>query len=180
MRALDQLSRPARTAILLAATCLGLALLAYIAASLTGVLTPAINAWTYPLFMGLTGAVTVARGVLIRAERLAWTLMGTAMLSSTVGWATYSFVVQHLDPLPYPSVSDGFWLATYALNYAGLTVLLRTRLRSSSSGAWLDGVTGALGLGALSSVLLVPEIALATGGERRPSPQASPIRSPIC
>ena len=67
-------------------------------------------------------------------ERLAWWAMTVALLVNVVGNLVYSLVIAPMDPEPYPSVADVFYLACYLPLYVALVGLTRTRVRRRSSG----------------------------------------------
>ena len=82
--------------------------------------------------------------------------------SADILWTSY---FAGLDAPPYPSLSDALWLAFYPLSYAGVVLLLRSRVRSLPAGLWLDGVIAALGASALvAAVVLEPVLASAVEG----------------
>jgi two-component system cell cycle response regulator len=120
------------------------------------------------LYQGLlvvAAAVVGARAVLMRADRLAWALIAAALGFSAGADVLWTSVLQHLAEPPYPSMSDALWLAYYPLAYAGVLLLLRTRVRSLPQGLWLDGAIAALGAAALvAAAVLEPVLAGAVEG----------------
>lgn len=52
--------------------------------------------------------------------------------------------MQFLDPVPYPSVADIGYLLPYPLLLVAVVTLAYPQLRGLSSGAFLDGLLGAL------------------------------------
>ena len=55
----------------------------------------------------------LGRGVLVRAERLPWLLLGTALSLWTAGDLYYYFVLSERAEVPIPSIADAFYLAFY-------------------------------------------------------------------
>src|SRR5206468_2803573 len=55
---------------------------------------------------------------------------------------------------PYPSVADGFYLAFYPACYAGLMLLIRSRLSALPRSLWLDGGMATLASSALGAAVL--------------------------
>lgn len=157
------LTRRARRTLALAAAlgCLGFA--AYVVAVTSDLLGSQAAVWLNPAVLTLAGALVIARSVLVSGERVAWAAFGAAMLLIAAAWTLYTVVVQRADPIPYPSVSDVFWLSAYAINYVALALLMRSRLRSFAAALWLDGIIGLLAVGALGAAVLVPVIDAATG-----------------
>ncbi len=99
-----------------------------------------------------------------RADRLAWCAMAVAMVFGAVGNLVYSLVVARMDPEPFPSVADAFYLGYYLPLYVGLGAFLRTRVPRFHASMWLDGLIGALGAAALAiAVLLGPALEVTEG-----------------
>ena len=59
------------------------------------------------LLLASSGAC-LARGLLVRAERIPWLLLGTALLLWTAGDLYYLAFLSDLDEIPIPSHSDTF------------------------------------------------------------------------
>jgi diguanylate cyclase len=97
-------------------------------------------------------------------ERLAWWAMAVAQLLSVVGNLVYSLVIAPMDPEPYPSLADAFYLAYYLPLYVALVGLIRARVRRFHTSMWLDGLIGGLGATAVAVALLLgPALALTDG-----------------
>ena len=114
--------------------------------------------WLYSA-IGVSGALLVlARVALVRQERLAWTLIGLAVLS----WATADIIwwqaFSTADEIPYPSVADALYILFFPLVYAGLIVLLRARVRRFHASMWLDGIAAALIIAGVGGAVLLPPI----------------------
>ncbi|WNV77260.1 EAL domain-containing protein [Geodermatophilus sp. DSM 44513] len=107
------------------------------------------------------GTAIVCLGAARRSptERTAWVALSLALVLGTAGNLVYSLVVAGLDPEPFPSVADAFYLAYYLPLYVALLTLIRVRVPRFHPSMWLDGVIGALGGGAVAlSVLLSPAL----------------------
>jgi signal transduction histidine kinase/ActR/RegA family two-component response regulator len=104
------------------------------------------------------------RAVAVRRERLAWGLMACALFSWTAGEIYWDCVFGALNSPPIPSISDAFWLAFYPFAAASLVLLARSRLRNVSAAMWLDGVTGALGVSAVSAAVIFDTVLRNTRG----------------
>ncbi len=65
----------------------------------------------------------------MRAERLPWLLLGTALALWTTGDLYYYFFLSGAAEVPIPSVADPFYLAFYPVSYVALALLLRKRMR---------------------------------------------------
>ena len=108
----------------------------------------------------LIGAALIcgARAVLVREERIAWALIGGALLLWSAGDLYYSAVLAKLDEPPFPSVSDIGWLFFYPGYWVALVLLMRRRIREFHASLWLDGLVGALGMAACVAALVLPPI----------------------
>ena len=104
----------------------------------------------YSTTLALTGAVFCWwRAVVVRKERLAWSVMGAGSrldrggrtVDRGLGWGSQR---------PYPSIADALWLAWYPITFAVLLLLVRSRISSFRASLWLDGAIGALSVTALA------------------------------
>ena len=87
-----------------------------------------------------SAVLCVARGVLGRSERLAWTVIGVSLGLWATGNLYWQFALSDLAEAPYPSVADAFWLGFLPVCYVGVLLLARTRMPQLDSRLWLDGV----------------------------------------
>ena len=60
--------------------------------------------------------------------------------------------------MPIPSVADLGYLAFYPLAFCGIVSLMRSRIPAASRMVWVDGITAALAIGALSAALVVEAV----------------------
>jgi diguanylate cyclase (GGDEF)-like protein len=97
-------------------------------------------------------------------ERLPWVLMTVALACWTVGWATWVVFFEGSANPPYPSVSDGFWVAWGPLTYAAIVVLIGRERPDLPRRGWLDGLVAACALGAIAAQILLPLVGPASGG----------------
>ena len=108
--------------------------------------------------------VCLARGLLVRGERLPWLLLGTALALWTTGDLYYYFFLSGAAEVPIPSLADPFYLAFYPVSYVALALLLRTRMRGFRGRLWLDGVIGSLAVAALGAALVFEKVLSTTDG----------------
>jgi two-component system, cell cycle response regulator len=87
-------------------------------------------------------------------ERLAWALIGAGVLAWSLGEIYYTAVVWDDPDPPIPSPADAGYLLFPPLALAGALVLLRARARDLPRRLWVDGVTAALGVSALSAAIV--------------------------
>jgi diguanylate cyclase (GGDEF)-like protein len=113
-----------------------------------------IDGWVqHGVLLGATLLIG-ARAVLVRRERLGWSCVAIGIGLYAVGNVVYFAWVQFQDPLPFPSVADGAWLASYAFLYVGLVSLARPRVAVSPGTPWVDGIVGVLAFAAAGSLWL--------------------------
>jgi len=119
--------------------------------------------WIYTAIPFLAGISCVLRGGR-ENERLAWSLVGAGMLAWALGDAYYTFVLQNLKVVPFPSLADAGYLAFYPPVYVGLGLLVRSRVSGFGRSLWLDGVIGALTAAALATSLVFHAVWHSIGG----------------
>jgi two-component system cell cycle response regulator len=152
----------------LALGVLGLGLALYLVRTVAGVrvglAAGAADDWLYSAIELLATALIWWRVATSRADRGAWAaLAGFAMLWTVgdLGW-TLSLDGQ-ADP-PFPNWTDALYLAAYVLAYAGVVLLLRSRVRGIRTSVWLDGLIGGFALGAVcAAAFLEPVLGSAAG-----------------
>ena len=87
------------------------------------------------------------RAAAVRAERVAWTVMGAGLLSWTFGELCWTLAFNNYDTVPVPSVADAGYLLYYPAAFVTLVLLFRERVREFRSSHWLDGAIAALAVG---------------------------------
>ena len=121
------------------------------------------DAWIYDGLTAGCALVVVARVVVVRTERGAWSCVAAGLLANTCGDVTWSVLSATGDP-PFPNASDGLYLMLYPCLYLALVLLLRGRLRRFGISAWLDGLVTALALTAVVAAVAFDRITAGTGG----------------
>ena len=140
---------------------------AYAVEALLGIqggLDRVFDTWVYNGLLLASSAVCLARGLLVRAERVPWLLLGTALLLWTAGDLYYLAFLSDLDEIPIPSISDPFYLAFYPVSYVALALLLRARIDRFRGNLWLDGVIASLAVAALGAAVVFDKVISTTGG----------------
>jgi diguanylate cyclase (GGDEF)-like protein len=100
-------------------------------------------------------AVCLARVPFVRGpERLAWALIGGGVLAWSLGEIYYTAVLWTDPDPPIPSPADAGYLLFPPLMLAGAIALLRARARGIPRSVWVDGLTAALGVAALSAAIV--------------------------
>ena len=111
-----------------------------------------------------TSVACLLRGLCVRAERLAWLVLGVAMLSWSGGFIYWTlFIVRNPSP-PYPSPADVLWLAYYPAAYVALVLIIRSRIREFHRSLWLDGLISGLAVACVGAALVFGAILSSTGG----------------
>jgi two-component system, cell cycle response regulator len=129
--------------------------------------TPLVDLMYAALLLG-AGVLCLVRAIRGSEERGVWAAVGVGLTVWSFGdiwWiAFYADAVE----VPYPSVADFFWLASYPPMAYGLWRLISLRVgwRALGAAAWLDGVIAALGGSAVfAASLLAGPLAAAAKGE---------------
>ncbi|WP_310530305.1 ATP-binding protein [Nocardioides sp.] len=109
------------------------------------------SAWLFKL-VGLSVAVAIVLGVAWYRPRpiLPWVLFLVAQVLFVGG----DYVYYTFDP-SFPSVGDGFYIAYYPVQAAGLLLLIRSRTSESDWASALDALIITVGFGLLSWVFLI-------------------------
>lgn len=110
-----------------------------------------------------TGLVAL-RARHVEAERAAWRWLAASTFFFTLGNLLWGLFYLNLDEPPYPSWADGAWMLYYLPTYAGIALLIRSRLRDLPRAVGLDGLVSALGLAALVAGLVLGPILAETQG----------------
>jgi two-component system cell cycle response regulator len=106
----------------------------------------------------------LARGVLVRRERVPWLLLGGAVLAWTFGEIYYTAVLWSDNSPPIPSPADAGYLLFPVLALAGMLGLLRSRARVSLA-LLVDGITVALAVAALGAAIVFQTVLAHVSGE---------------
>ncbi|MGZ5375704.1 MAG: HD domain-containing phosphohydrolase [Solirubrobacterales bacterium] len=109
-------------------------------------------------------ALVVWRAIAVRAERAAWAMIALGMATTAFAEVYWFVALADLSAPPYPSLSDLGWLVTYAFWCIGLALLVKARVRRFRRITWLDGMIGALTIGAVGAAFILPTIFGAAGG----------------
>ena len=129
-----------------------------------GAVTAVFEDYLYNALLLCGAAFCLWRAAVITEERLAWSIMGAAIVAWTAGDILWT-VLWAKDPnAPYPSASDALWLAWYPMSSAALFLLVRSRIASFRASLWLDGAIGALCTVALAFAFAYGPIAEGTTG----------------
>lgn len=103
--------------------------------------------------MVLAVGLVAARVLSTSVERGAWVLMTLVLVCDLAADLTWTY----LD-LPFPSVADALWLASYVFLFGALILLGRDRLGRTGKAIWLDGIIVTLTLSSLGAALILPAV----------------------
>ncbi len=117
--------------------------------------------YNFLLFAG--AAFCLWRAIAIRDERLAWLIMGLAIVSWTAADIVWTTVYADDPNAPYPSVADALWIVWYPASLVTLVLLVRSRMRHARAGLWLDGVIGAVAAASVAAALAYGPIVHSAG-----------------
>ena len=98
-------------------------------------------------------------------DRAAWTLVGLGSLAWLLGDLYWSVILRDLEEQPFPSIADGLFLAFYPPVYLALILMLRTRIPRLRAHIWLDGLMGALAIGAVVTALVFAAVERTSEGD---------------
>jgi diguanylate cyclase (GGDEF)-like protein len=118
--------------------------------------------WVYDGLEVLAVAAVTARAVLIRTERLVWSLLAIGIGFWTLGDLSWNLVYGG-NP-PFPSLADVFYLGFYPPTYLALVLLVRHRVSKFNASIWFDGVTVALVTAAVGAAVLLEVVIHDTHG----------------
>jgi diguanylate cyclase (GGDEF)-like protein len=160
----------------------GALLVVYVAHGTLGLggdgLDDVVKLWLYHAALLACAGLCLARGLLVRPERAAWLLLGTAIALWTAGNVYFVVVLYGLDPVPLPSPSDALWLSIYPPAYAGIALLVSARFSGWRLSMSLDGVIAALAAGAVSAAIGVQAALGGVDGDAAVA--ATNLAYPIC
>lgn len=98
----------------------------------------------------LAVGLIAARLAMHRQDRLAWLLLAVATACWTAGDILYDSVVANMDPLPWPSIADAFYLVLYPCIFVALILLLWRRIGRAPPSVWIDALLVVLGVAAFA------------------------------
>src|SRR5579859_4257207 len=116
--------------------------------------------------LGLNASAAVVVGVVKNRpqRRLPWLFVAGALATFVTGDVVYDLLTNVLHQQnPFPSVADGFYLATYPLLVFGLVGMVRARSRVRDMGALLDALIVTSGCALLSWIYLIQPYVNADG-----------------
>jgi diguanylate cyclase (GGDEF)-like protein len=123
------------------------------------------DVWIANLGYACCTSLVVWRAIVKRRARAAWGAMALALLVFTCGSVLWTAWVQYFKPLPYPSLSDGFFLIFFPSAFVGIGLLVRESIPKTSRTIWVDGLIAGLGVAAIEATLVIGSIAKGNTGD---------------
>ncbi len=120
--------------------------------------------WIYDAVIVAAGLTCMVRAQSAGRERLAWLVIGGAILSWAAAEVYWTLRILDDPAPPYPSPADIGYLAFYPLAAAGVGLLIRARARELNWQLWMDAVIAALGTAALGAAFIFDYVAGQTSG----------------
>jgi diguanylate cyclase (GGDEF)-like protein len=123
------------------------------------------DVWVANLGYAGCAALMIWRAIAVRRARLAWAAMAGGLVVFTCGSVLWTALVQYFNPLPYPSVSDGFFLSFFGFAFLGIGLLVRQSIPKTARTIWVDGLIAGLGVAAIEATLVIGSIAKGNTGD---------------
>jgi diguanylate cyclase (GGDEF)-like protein/PAS domain S-box-containing protein len=108
--------------------------------------------------IGVSAAVMILAGVFVHkpTHRLPWVLFAIGQLFFVAGDViSYNYLKFFGTDLPYPAISDAFYLAVYPCLVAGILLIVRRRSAGRDRGGLIDSAMVAIGIGVVTWVFLI-------------------------
>ncbi len=121
------------------------------------------DTWAYNSLFGVAALLCLARAAFVAADRLAWAFLGLGLACWFAGEVYFTLELADIRLTPVPSVSDYLSLAFYPASYVALILMVRARVRRFQASMWLDGLIGALAIGAAATAIFLEPILESTG-----------------
>jgi two-component system cell cycle response regulator len=119
----------------------------------------------YLLIMVGSAGLCAMRALRIPDERAPWLVLATSIGLWTAGDLLYLALYGLNGTPPFPNVTDGLYLVTYACQYVGIVMLLSSRLRPFRRSRWLDGLVAGLTIAAFTAAFVFKAVLISTEGD---------------
>jgi two-component system, cell cycle response regulator len=124
----------------------------------------AIGRWLNAALGVAPGAFCLGRAIAKRRERAPWLLLGLGSMAWGIGNFYFLVAFYHSDSVPFPSLADLGYLSLYPFMYAGLLLLMRSRVTGFRRLLWLDGLIGGLAVASLATAFVFQVVLDSVGG----------------
>ena len=130
----------------------------------TGWISRFCDDWLYDSLIFLAAGLCAARAVLVERNRSGWLALAIGLALWAGGDTYYTHVFGNDPNPPAPSPADIGYLGFFPFVYAGLILLVQSRVPKLTPAVWLDGIIAALAVGSLgAAVVLQVVLRSATG-----------------
>ncbi len=136
-----------------------------------------ITEWVQANTFLVASVLCLLRVAWVREERMTWLALGVGIGAWWPATTIFQFYLSHLNPVPYPTISDVFWLASYPCFYAAIVLGARRQMRHAHASLWLDGLVGGLAFGALAASVVLQAVLGSIGGS--PAAVATNLAYPL-
>ena len=117
-----------------------------------------VNDGVHNFLLSASAAACLVRAFRVQRGRLTWLMFGLSLACFAVGDITWTILYDGQTPVPFPTVSDVFWLAYYPFAVAGLVFLIRDRIDGFDLHRWIDGLAAALIMTTLGVIFFVDPV----------------------
>jgi hypothetical protein len=114
---------------------------------------PLIDNVIYDAVIFASGLLCIARTVQLRQHR-GWAVLGVGLIAFGIGDTLWDILYPDAQPRGDVTISDVFWLGWFPFAFAGLYMLIRSRIEDFDMPRWIDGIAVAL-------IVATPGVALA-------------------
>jgi diguanylate cyclase (GGDEF)-like protein len=136
-----------------------------------------ITNWVQANTFLIASVLCLLRVAWVEEERMTWLALGVGIGAWWPATTLFQFYLSHLNPVPYPTISDAFWLASYPCFYAAIVLGARRQMRHAHASLWLDGLVGGLAFGALAASVVLQAVLGSIGGS--PAAVATNLAYPL-
>jgi diguanylate cyclase (GGDEF)-like protein len=123
-----------------------------------------IEEWLYDFVTMSAAVATLWRAATRVQERLPWALLGFGLLAWALGDLYWTVLLRDLAAPPFPTASDGLYIAGYLLILTGIVAYVRERVGRMTAIVWTDVAMGALCVAAIGSSVLMDYVLANTTG----------------
>ena len=124
----------------------------------------AVNGPLYDAVIIAAGLAVLLKADAERSERVAWLLIGAALLAWGAAEIYWTVALESDATVPIPSLADAGYLVYYPLAAAGLLQLVRTHWSMLDWRLWTDALIATLGTAALGAAAIFEFVAERTSG----------------
>lgn len=111
------------------------------------------DGWVVNVGSVLLVLLVAIRAATDRRNRLAWGLVAADQFLTLAGDLTYLLYDQNLDPVPFPAMSDAFYIAGYVAVVVALIIVTQRNVTGVSLAVRLDGLIVGLAIGSVAILL---------------------------